>query len=456
MSSFVIQDLNHQKDIGANCMLVECGKFRFLIDAGMDPKELGEKALPKLSLLPPNSIDFIIITHCHLDHLGALPILAKQQSKAQILVSLPTSLLAPLMLKNSVSVMTRQKEEKEIPEYPLFDKNDILALQKKFFVLKFGQPYCLEKEKQTAKITLFSAGHVLGASSVFIEHEGHSIFLTGDILFSDQNSLRGAQIPRFEKLDVLILETTRGDTERTALRREEESRLLALIRKTVKRGGICLIPAFALGRIQELLVLFYQAKKAHKLPECPIFCSGLGMSLISAFDKMGKRLPSVNFSRQILKQLNIKQLRKRAIDPRKTRLNAPAIYLLSSGMLAEHTPAYHIASCILHNNKNTICFVGHCDENTPGGQLQRVQPNEKFTFENLHYTTPVRAKIERFDLSGHADRKDLYQFTLAQHPQKVVLTHGDPQARKWFFDQFSAHAKEFSVLDPNVGQKYEL
>ena len=72
MSSFVIQDLNHQKDIGANCMLVECGKFRFLIDAGMDPKELGEKALPKLSLLPPNSIDFIIITHCHFERLQIL------------------------------------------------------------------------------------------------------------------------------------------------------------------------------------------------------------------------------------------------------------------------------------------------------------------------------------------------------------------------------------------------
>jgi Cft2 family RNA processing exonuclease len=93
--------------------------------------------------------------------------------------------LAPLMLKNSASVMTRQKEEKDVPEYPLFGKEDITALQKKFFVLKTGKTYCLEKDGQTAKVTIYAAGHVLGAVSVLIEYEGRRLFITGDILFSD-------------------------------------------------------------------------------------------------------------------------------------------------------------------------------------------------------------------------------------------------------------------------------
>ena len=456
MASFLIKDLNRQKDIGANCLSIAFGAFHFVVDAGMDPKELGNKALPYFSSISPNSVDFVLITHCHLDHLGALPILVKQQPNAQILVSLPTSLLAPLMLKNSASVMVRQKEEKDVPEYPLFEKEDIAAVQKKFFVLKTGKTYCLEKDRQSAKVTIYAAGHVLGAVSVLIEHEDRRLFITGDILFSDQNSLRGAQIPRLEKPDVLLLETTRGSTERTALRRDEETRLLGVIRKTIKRGGICLIPAFALGRVQELLVLFYNAKKANKLPDCPIFCSGLGMSLVSAFDKMGRKLPSVHFSRQILRQLNVKQLRKRKIDPKTTKLNVPSIYLLSSGMLAEHTPAYNIAACLLKDNKNTVCFVGYCDENTPGGRLQQVEPNGTFTFEDFNYTTPVRAKIERFDLSGHADRDDLYQFVLAQQPKTVVLTHGDANARQWFRDKFAAHKNDFSVVDPEIGKTYEL
>ena len=456
MNKFFIQDLNFEKDIGANSILLEVGPFKFVIDAGMDPKQLGNKALPNFDVLEPNSIDFIALTHCHLDHLGGLPILAKKQPQAQVLVSYPTSLLAPLMLENSYSVMCRQKDEKSIPEYPLFTKEDVSALQKRFFALKFGKPYCIEKDGHQARLTFFAAGHVLGASSLLIEYEGRQIFITGDILFSDQNSLKGAQAPQLAPLDVLILETTRGCTERTALRRAEEERLIKTISKTIKRGGICLIPAFALGRIQELLVLLYNARKENKYPECPIYCSGLGMALVSTFDAIGKTTSAVNFSRQILKKLNIKQLRRKKIDPKTTKLKGPAIYLLSSGMLVEHTPAYKIASCLLKDNKNSICFVGYCDPSTPGGQLLQTQPNEVFKFEEFDYSIPVRSKIEKFDLSGHADREDLYQFVLAQKPKKLVLTHGDEDARQWFVQKFEDHSKSFDVLNPNVGQRYEV
>ena len=453
---FVIQDLNCRKDIGANCLLVQVGPFRLVVDSGMDPKHLGKDSLPNFSLLGDQPIDFIILTHSHLDHIGTLPILSKKAPKAPILVSIPTSLLAPLMLNNSYSVMCRQKKEKEIPEYPLFTKADVLALEKRFFTLNFGKSYTLAKEWHSAKITMYPAGHVLGAVSVLIEYEGRQLFITGDILFSDQNSLRGAQIPQLDHLDVLMLETTRGSTERTALRRDEEKRLLSIIRKTIERGGACLIPAFALGRIQELLVLMYNAKRSHQLPNCPIFCSGLGMSLINTFDEMGKKLRSVNFSRHILKQLNIKQLRRSKIDPHTTRLKRPAIYLLSSGMLAEHTPAYNIAACLLGDSDNSICFVGHCDPTTPGGKLLQNRNAETFTFEESHFTAPIKASIEHFDLSGHADRNDLYQFAVLQHPKVVVLTHGDPDARQWFADQFAKNASGLKVLDPEVGVPYSL
>ena len=93
MNKFFIQDLNFKKEIGANGLLLEFGPFRFVIDSGMDPKQLGYKALPNFQLLEPNSVDFIVLTHCHLDHLGGLPILAKKQPNAQILVSHPTSTL---------------------------------------------------------------------------------------------------------------------------------------------------------------------------------------------------------------------------------------------------------------------------------------------------------------------------------------------------------------------------
>lgn len=455
MVKFFIQDLNFEKDIGANGLSLTFGPFHFVIDSGMDPKRLGNDALPNFDLLPVGSVDFVVLTHCHLDHLGSLPILAKKQPQAQILVSRANSLLAPLMLENSYSVMCRQKEEKSISEYPLFSKDDIAALAKRFFVLKDRQTYSLEKEGHTAQLTIFSAGHVLGASSILIEYEGRQIFITGDILFSDQHSLRGARVPKLKDSDVIIIETTRGCTDRKASRRSEEERLIKTIQKTIKRGGTCLIPAFALGRMQELLVLLYEARKANKLPFCPIFCSGLGMSLVGVFDELGKHSSQVNFSRQIIKKLNIKSLRRKKIDPQTSTLKAPAIYLLSSGMLVEHTPAYNVAACLLKDNKNTICFVGYCDENTPGGKLQQTKQNETFWFEELNYSTKVRAKIERFDLSGHADREDLFEFVMEQNPKKLVLTHGDFEARDWFVKKFSKKGN-ISILDPNVGQKYSL
>ena len=455
MAKFFIQDLNFEKDIGANGLSLTFGPFHFVIDSGMDPKRLGNDALPNFDLLPTGSVDFIVITHCHLDHLGSLPVLAKQQPQAKILVSHANSLLAPLMLSNSYSVMCRQKEEKSIPEYPLFSKDDITSLEKRFFVLKDRQTYSLEKDGHIAQLTIFSAGHGLGASSLLIEYEGRQIFITGDILFSDQHSLRGACVPKLKHSDVIVIETTRGCTDRKATRRSEEERLVKTVSKTLKHGGTCLIPVFALGRMQELLVLLYEAQKANKLPICPIFCSGLGMSLVGVFDELGKHSPQVNFSRQIIKKLNIKSLRRKKIDPKTSTLKAPAIYLLSSGMLVEHTPAYNVAACLLKDSKSTICFVGYCDENTPGGKLLQAKKNSTFRFEELNYSTKVRAKIERFDLSGHADREDLVDFVVAQEPKKLVLTHGDFEAMDWFIQKFSKKGN-ISILDPNIGQRYSL
>lgn len=456
MTKFFIQDLNFEKDIGANCTSIKIGPFHFIVDAGMDPKRIGNAALPNFKLLEPSSVDFIILTHCHLDHLGGVPILMKQHPQARVLMSYPASLLSPLMLENSYSVMTRQKEEKSISEYPLFSKDDIANLQKRFLPLKYNKSYCLEKDGKEAKLTIFAAGHVLGASSVLIEYENRHMFITGDILFSDQNSLQGAQVPLLDSSDVIMIETTRGCTERIASRRKEEERLIKVIRKTLKQGGICLIPAFALGRIQELLVLLYNARKQNLYPECPIFCSGLGMALVKVFDEMGKKLPSVNFDRQILKSLNIKFLRRKKFDPRTTKLKGPAIYLLSSGMLVEHTPAYKVASCLLKDSKNAVCFVGYCDENTPGGKLLQSKPKEWFRFDELDYEVKLHAKVEKFDLSGHADREDLYEFVVKQKPKQIVLTHGDGEARGWFKQKFAAGPGHFKVLDPDVGQCYEV
>jgi Cft2 family RNA processing exonuclease len=450
-----LRDLNFEKEIGANGLLLEVGAFRFVVDVGMDPKRVGNSALPQLDLLPKNSVDAILLTHCHLDHVGGLPVLLRQQSQARVFLSYPTSLITPIMLENSYTVMCRQKEEQSIPEYPLYEKKDIERIKQSFLPVKFGQAQHLEKEGCNLDITFYLAGHVLGASSILIEYGGQRIFITGDILFQDQHTLKGANIPSDRYFDTIVLETTRGRTERKSNRANEEERLLKTIAHTIQRGGICLIPAFALGRIQELLVLLYNARRMDKIPECPIFCSGLGMALVNVFNEIGKTTNTVHFSRKILKQLNVKPLRRKKIGP-DSQLTTPAIYLLSSGMLVEHTPSYRVASSLIRDCKNTVCFVGYCDPDTPGGQLLQTSPDEVFTFKALEFSTPLRAQVEHFDLSGHADRDDLYQFVVDRQPKQVILTHGDAESRQWFLEKFSKNCPPIRILDPEVGKTYVL
>ena len=454
MIKFCIQDLNFEKEIGANCLFLQLGPFQFIIDAGMDPKRVGNSVLPQFDLLKERVIDSILLTHSHLDHLGSLPILRHYQQQAKILLTYPTSLVAPVMLKNSYKVMCRQKEEQKIFEYPLYDKADIEDLKKVMLPVSFGRPQRFEKEGRVAEITFFPAGHVLGAASILIACEGRKVLITGDVLFQDQIVLKGANIPQLDNLDTIVLETTRGKTVRRVQRTDEEERLLTVISNTLEGGGACLIPAFALGRIQEMLMLLYRARVSKKVPNCPIFCSGLGMSLVDIFDAIGKTTRAVNFDRKLLKQLNVRSLGKRKINP-ESQLKAPAIYLLSSGMLVEHTPSYKVAANLVQDSKNSICFVGYCDPDTPGGQLLQAPSEEIFTFKSINFSTPLRAKVEHFDLSGHADREDLYRFVLEQKPRQVILTHGDEEARQWFFDQFKNDAS-FKVIDPVVGTVYAI
>lgn len=454
MLELSLTDLNFEKDIGANSLSLKVGPISIVIDAGLDPKRVGNSALPNFDLLEKNSVDAIILTHCHLDHVGSLPVLCSKQKRAQILLSYPASVIAPTMLENSHTVMCRQKEEKDVKEYPLYEKHDIDGVIKRFRPIKFGKTYRIEKEGAAVDLSFYPAGHIVGASSVLIKFDGRTMFITGDTLFSDQHSLKGAKFPD-EDIDVVLLETTRGNTKRTATRESEESRLLKTIAETVDRGGVCLIPAFALGRIQELIQLFYNAKRMNKLPDCPIFCSGLGMSLVSTFGDLSKKSDIVTFNRRAIGELKIRSLGRKKITPG-ANIAKPAIYLLSSGMLVEHTPSYKIATCILHDSKNSVCFVGYCDPDTPGGKLLNTKPEEEFLFEAINFTTPLRSSVHRFDLSGHADRDELYKFAVDRNAKKVILGHGDEDARKWFIDQFAKNNGTVETLDPSVGKMYKI
>lgn len=453
---FQLTDLNPLGGIGANSQLLEIGPFRIVVDSGLHPKLTGNEAMPVLSRLRGKHVDLVILTHSHLDHVGTLPVLMREHPEALLLLSKPSEKLAPRMLRNSYNVMLMQKEEQGIAHYPLFTRSDIGSMRPRTFGLEFGQPRFFGSHGgERLAITLHRAGHVPGAAGITIDYGHQRIFFTGDVLFTAQRILAAAKFPR-DKVDVLVLETTRGTTSRAPgqTRESEVHRLVQTTAQTLAGGGSVLIPAFAFGRMQEVLTVIHQAMKARELPRVPVFASGLGLDLCDLFDEIARKSGEVQFSRSILKELKVQKIPEhlRAGRP-PTR---PGIYVLSSGMIVPNTASYVGAAALLHDPKSAICYVGYCDPDSPGGEILATDEDGEMVFAALDYKTRRKASIHRFDLSSHADREELLAFALSVRPRKIILTHGDPEARAWFIEQLEQNDSKIQIIDPPPLKTVEL
>jgi Cft2 family RNA processing exonuclease len=349
----------------------------------------------------------------------------------------------------------RQREEANLPEYPLFTHQELDSIGRRFHALPFGHPRKLQGGKDELVITLHPAGHVAGAAGVEIAHKGRQFFFTGDVLFDEMLTVPGARFPS-KKFDAVVIETTRGATERAlgADRENETLRLIENINQTIKGGGSCLIPIFALGRMQEMFAILAKARDKKQLIDCPIYAAGLGMDLCDYFDEITRRTGLIRFSRNVLKKLSLRPAPRKIMPGRPP--GEPGLYILSSGMLVERTPSYAMAASLLGDESSAIFFVGYCDPDTPGGKLQHASPGEVFVFNALSYQTPVRAMIERFHLSGHADREELLEFAVQTEAATIVLTHGDQPARDWFAKALSKQAPNSRVIDPQPLETYQI
>lgn len=449
-----LTDLNRHGGIGANSLHLQLGDFHLVVDCGLHPKLAGRDAMPDFAPLRDVKPDLVIITHCHLDHIGSLPVLLRHHPKVPVVMTHPSRMLIDRMLHNSVNVMLREREEKGLAEYPLYSHEEIDRCLPRLHPHAFSQPKRFSGAKDEIEFTFHPAGHIVGAAGVELVHKRKHVFLTGDVLFGAQRTLPGAMFPR-RRFDVVVTETTRGATPRTPghERSNELIRLVDTINATLQRGGSVLIPVFALGRLQEVLAVLHDARKFNRLAPAPIFASGLGMDLADYFDQIAKKTGLVHFTRTIVKDLKVMKTPRDLVPGKEPK---QGIYVVSSGMMVENTPSYTVASCLAGNAKHSICFVGYCDPDTPGGHLLATKPGGDFLFSAANVKVKLRAHVDRFHLSGHADREQLLDYTVACEPRTVVLTHGDPPARDWFAGEFPKHLPKAKVLNPTPLQTYSL
>ena len=454
-------NLTRHTEIGANSYYLEIAGKRLVLDCGMHPKNVGEEALPNFRPLGDGQLDAIIISHAHQDHIGTLPVLMRRQPRARVFMPEPTAEIGNALLHNSVNVMTRQREELGTTLYPLFTHRETESGSDLWQSCPLRQRITTAGERVGPRASdeltfeFHDAGHVLGSSGILLRGDGRTIFYTGDVNFDDQTIMSAAVFPE-EKIDILIMECTRGDHAQPEnwTRAREERRLAEAIAAAFQRGGCVLIPVFALGKTQELLAMLYKFRRDEWLRDFPVYIGGLSAKMSEIYDRRA------NTSRRQLPRLQLLGAVEPFVLTGENIADAPVkpgrVYALSSGMMTPNTLSNIFARRVIENPRHSVFFVGYADPESPAGLLRDAPADGEVALEAGQPAQRVRCHIEEFQFSAHASRESLISYAKNIAPGKVVLVHGDPPAGEWMRATLSAELPQSEVIVPTPGAEIEL
>ena len=456
-----IINLNPGTDIGASSWFVDIENHRLLLDAGTHPKREGLDSLPLYKLIKREELDAIALSHCHHDHVGSLPLAIRQFPKAHVLMTQLSYFIVERVLHNSVNVMTRQRDEMGIKEYPLYSHDELDDMAPLFQGFQYNREVewaAYHKARAglpSPTLEFFDAGHALGSAGIMVRGNQETLFYTGDVSFRDQTILKGARFVDV-KADVLIMETTRGNraVPPDFTREAEIERLAQALDRVLKRKGCVLIPVFALGRTQEILALLALLMRAGKLNKQPIYIGGLGRVFTEIYDLEAHRAHRQHSNLRLTEALNLIVMEKGQVE--RMKLTGGRLFVLTAGMMSENTAAHDLAVRMVGDEKQAIFFVGYADPDTPGGRLKAAKPGETFMFSGTAGQLTKRCEIQDFDLTAHANRDELLDFVGQVSPRAVILGHGEDESRQWFEEQIHARYPKIKVVQPAPGQSVEV
>lgn len=449
-------NLSRYTDIGSNCYLLDIDGVRVVLDSGMHPKKDGADATPEFNLIGAADPDTIFVTHSHLDHIGTLPVLQDKYPSAEVNMTAATSEVGLAMLHNSVNVMTAKRTQEGIIEYPFYTHMELDHVARCWMPRAYNSPFRIGRNGRVLA-TLHDAGHILGSCGVELESEsGTTVLYTGDVQFDNQTLIPGADFPT-SGVDILIMESTHGCTQRSAeyTRAKEMRRFADTIREVLENDGAVLIPVFALGKSQCLLTEIGRFKEQGLIPDVPVYFGGLSSKITGVYDKLADSTPRLDPGFRIKEHVETHGLPRQGKSP---LVASPGnIYLVSSGMMSEHTPSHILEEQIITHPNDAILFVGYSDPESPAGKIKATDHGQNVCLrEKGGQAYPLKCRVECFDFSGHATRDALIDYARTLNPKKILLVHGDEAA----LDSLAGTLRELmpgtDILVPEPGKPIRL
>ena len=431
------------REVGRASFVLSTGNTRVLVDCGDKPGAEGEVPyLQAPEAMPLTDIDAVVLTHAHLDHSALLPILFKYGYDGPIYLTEPTRDLMGLLQLDYLDVASKEGRT------PPYDSSMVRQALKHTIPVEYGNVTDIAPD---VKLTLHNAGHILGSASAHF-HVGdgfHNVVFSGDVHYTDTRLFNGADND-FPRSETLVMESTYGRRgDHSTDQADAERTLVDTVRETVRNDGTVVIPAFAVGRSQELMLVLADAMRTGELPTVPVYLDGMireATAIHTAYpeylrDGLRERILYEDenpFLAEQFEHIDGGSEQREAIAS-----GEPAIVLSTSGMVTGG-PIFFWLDVLADDPANTLVFVGYQAEGTLGRRIQQGRREVSLPrWDGGRSRVTLQLGVEDVSgFSGHADRGGLMDYvrTMSDRPDRVLCVHGDETATNQFssalYDEF--------------------
>ena len=472
MSTYRISDNNPQKieingecleilpigagcEVGRSCIIIKFQNKKIMLDCGVHPAFNGTCSLPFFDLIDTSDIDILLVTHFHLDHCGALPyFLEKTNYKGECYMTYPTRDIYKIILSDYVKVAHSKSEES------LYNEKDLKNSLEKIKAINYHQ----EIEIRGIKFSAFQAGHVLGAAMFLIEISGVKILYTGDYSRELDRHLQPAEVPNKEihKIDILIVESTYGIHQHED-RDVREKNFIQYVDEVVSRGGKCLLPVFATGRAQELLLILNEYWEANysRLKDVKIYyASSLANDSIEIFKtyiNMAGNFVKKKFSEERKNPFDFKYIIrvKTEQDISDVYNNKPCVVFASPGMLQSGL-SRNLFEKWCSDQKNGIVITGYCVDKTMAREVLGQPKTVDFGKEKGKEKDKIKEllmSVKNVTFSAHCDFTHTNEFIQELEPKNIVLVHSEAKEMerlRFQLERLKLENNKYKKFLPNV------